>query len=95
MGLILGFFLSCVAGIATYFGVYNFLQAITFPQTVSLTHSLIVDVDSAIREAGIGLGIAVGSVTLAIVLTLGNVRDTLRRRNEEPTQESERPTLAA
>lgn len=95
MGLILGVFLSCVAGFATYFGVYNFLQATTFPQTVSLSHSFIVMVDTEIREAAIGLGVAVGSVTLAIVLTLGNVRDTLRRRNEEKTQVNERPTLAA
>ena len=95
MGLILGFFLSCVAGFATYFGVFNFLQATTFPQTVSLSHTSLVIVDSSIREAAIGLGVAVGSVTLAIVLTLGNVRDTLRQRNEERIQENDRPTLAA
>ena len=95
MGLILGVFLSCVAGFATYAGVVNFLEATTYAGTVPLTHTSLVDVATASREAAIGLGVAVGSVTLAIVLTLGNVRDTLRRRNEERIQENDRPTLAA
>ena len=95
MGLILGFFLSCVAGYATYYGVFNFLQATTYAETVPLTHTSLMDVATASRQAAIGLGVAVGSVTLAIVLTLGNVRDTLRRRNEERTEMTERPTLAA
>lgn len=95
MGLILGFFLSCIAGFATYFGVFNFLQATTFPQTVSLSHTSLVIVDSSITQAAIGLGVAVGSATLAIVLVIGNMRDSLRRKEEEGIQRSERPTLAA
>ena len=95
MGLILGFFLSCIAGFATYFGVFNFLQATTFPQTVSLSHTSLVIVDSSITQAAIGLGVAVGSATLAIVLVIGNMRDSLRRKQEEGIQRSERPTLAA
>ena len=88
MGLILGVFLACIGGYATYFGVTNFLQATASPQALAVEASVIT-------EAAIGLGVAVGSVTLAIVLTLGNVRDTLRRRNDERTEMNERPTLAA
>jgi hypothetical protein len=95
VGLILGVFLSAIAGLATSFGVSNFLQATTFADTVPLTLASIRTVETMTTQAAIGLGIAVGSVTLAIVLTLGNVRDTLRRRNEEKIQENERPTLAA
>ena len=95
MGLILGFFLSCVAGYATYAGVVNFLEATTYAETVPLTHTSLVDVATASREAAIGLGVAVSSVTLAIVLAIGNMRDSLRRKQEERVETSERPTLAA
>ena len=88
MGLILGVFLACIAGYSTYFGVSNFLQATASPQALAVEASVIT-------EAAIGLGVAVGSVTLAIVLTLGNVRDTLRRSKEVRVETSERPTLAA
>ena len=91
MGLILGVFLAFVAGYATHFGVSNFLEASAF----IADGNAFAGVEDTIQEAANGLGIAVGSVTLAIVLTLGNVRDTLRRRNEERIQKEERPTLAA
>jgi hypothetical protein len=90
MGLILGVFLACIAGYATFYGVSNFVDAIAW-----INQALTPDVVIFRRQAAIGLGVAVGSVTMAIVLTLGNVRDTLRRRNEEKVQRSERPTLAA
>ena len=90
MGLILGFFLAFIAGYATFFGVSNFVDAIAW-----INQALTPDVVIFRQQAAIGLGVAVGSVTLAIVLTLGNVRDTLRRRNEERTEMNERPTLAA
>ena len=87
MGLILGVFLACVAGYSTYFGVSNALQATASPQALAVEASVIT-------EAAIGLGVAVGSAILAIVLVIGNMRDVLRRREEE-IQSSERPTLAA
>ena len=93
MGLILGVFLAFIAGYATHFGVSNFLEASAFIADANAFAA--PGVQDTIREASIGLGVAVGSVTLAIVLTLGNVRDTLRRRSEEKTQRNERPTLAA
>ena len=81
MGLILGVFLACIAGYATHFGVSNFLEASAFIEDANAFAA--PGVQDVIREASIGLGVAVGSVTLAILLTLGNVRDTLRRTNSE------------
>jgi hypothetical protein len=93
MGLILGVFLACIAGYSTHFGVSNFLEASAFIADANAFAA--PGVGDTIQEAAIGLGVAVGSATLAIVLVIGNMRDSLRRREEERIQRSERPTLAA
>ncbi len=78
MGFVLALFLAVAAGVAAYFGTWNFLSA-----TAGFAQSLSPELEDVINAAAIGAGVVAWSSTTAVVLAIGNLRDALRHGEAE------------